>query len=1232
MHLRRLAIHALPGIEPGFTFEPPSAGINIVTGPNAIGKSSLARALQYLLESHGADPPALSLEAEFDSGDARWQVSRNGSQIVWRCNGEVASRPALPGADRVGLFRLSVENLLDDSDANDRALAERLRRELHGNFDLGQPRIEIGRRFAVHEAKRLADAGKARRRVEDEYVGLQRQEAELPALERRIETAVAASVRREHLEQALRLADAIDARKDRESALQRFPPDMDCLRGDELEQLEENEKRALSLNEELRDRQRDLETTEANLERTGLAPATPAPEEVQAAEERLRRLDKKSVERENARTAVAEASAALRDVLAHFNREDAPPRLDSDAIRRAEGIAQPMMAAQNRRRELQEQLALAGETPDAAQMERQRDGVEALRAWLAGNAADSGRTRTSTKLPRLVTWVAVAAAAFAALTSFIQGALIAFAGALVALIAFGAALFLLRGQRPAAPSATDAAMRRFDEADLPPPLQWNEQDVRQHLREVIEVRLNELTLQQTRAANSDQIRLQIRETDAEIEELDKARGALANEIGFDPLLPVVEFQRFIHLCSEWDKARTRHVQQRDRLDLLERDIAETAHLVREFVDPWRSPDAPALEDIAGQPDMVLLRGAFDDLRERIDAARNAQNGILAVKTAIQSLEQRIAEIDNAVESLFVQAKVEPRDRAALAARIDRLPQWKEANAALHTATTEEALVRARLVDQPDLVALTDEGDRARLQADRETSTVEAAEHTRLIREHTTIRTRLNDAGTDRKLEQAAADESRARQDLEDKRDEALLAVATKTLLDDVERAFEAEHEPAVLRRARDVFAEVTAGAFELRLRGDGTFIAHDVRQETARELAELSSGTRMQLLLAVRLAWIETQEQGGETLPLFLDEALTTSDEERFAVMAQSLERLAGAGDVGRDGTGDAIGDAVDDGIATGAEEGTGVGASHRTADGAAVEDREEDGAGTARRRQIFYLSARRHEPALWQQATGARPAVIDLAAVRFPPEVHSPEEYRIEAPPSIPAPDGRSAESYASLLGVPPRLDLHRPEGSIHLFHLLRDDPALLHTLMDTWRIGSLGQLGVLLASDAARTALPGEDLQCRLRQRCRVVRAWVELWRQGRGRPVDRGVLEQCTAISATFIDRVADLAVHVRGDAEALLQALREGKVDRFRTRKIDDLEQWLAEEGHTDDQERLTGEDRRRLTLQRAAPETAADAADVNRVVSWLESNDAAGDEADDWRGASDEGFGIERVPI
>ena len=1196
MHLRRLAIHALPGIEPGFTFEPPDAGINIVTGPNAIGKSSLARALQHLLASHATDPPALSLEAEFESGAARWQVTRNGNQIVWRRDGEVVSRPPLPGADRIGLFRLSVENLLDDSDANDRALAERLRRELHGNFDLGQPRIEIGRRFAVHEARRLADAGRARRRVEDEYVGLQRQESELPALEQRIDTAAAAGVRREHLEQALRLADAIDAQKDRESALQRFAPDMDRLRGDELAQLEENEKRVLRLNEELRDRQRDLETAEAALERTGLAQAAPVPEEVRAAEERLRQLDRKSVEREAARTAVADTGATLRDVLAHFNPAGAPPRLDADAFRRTEEVAGPLIAAQQRRRELKEQLALAGEAPEAADVERLRDAAEALRAWLAGDAAGSGRVSASAKFGRIVSWLAAAAVAFVAIAAFIQGAPVAFAGAVAALIAFSLALFLSRGPRTTAPSPTDAAMRRFGETGLALPPRWDEHGVRGYLRDVVEVRLNQLTLQQARAAISERIRLQIEDTEADIERLEEERTALAGEIGFDPRLPVAEFQRFVHLCSDWDKARGEHVRQRARFDLLDREIADTASLVRGFLRPWRATDAPGLEDPAGIPDMVLLRGAFDDLRARIDAARDVQDDIRAIRTDIGSLRQRIDEIDSAIESLFAQAGVAPRARAALAHRIEQLPPWKEASAALQQANTEETVVRARLAEQPAFVALADEGERARLQADLQTATIEAGEHTRLIQLQAEIRTRLNDAGADGKLEQAAAEESRARQALEDKRDEASLAVATTTLLDDVERAFEAEHEPAVLRRARDVFADVTARTFDLRLRSDGTFVAHDVRQEAARELAELSSGTRMQLLLALRLAWIETQEQGGEALPLFLDEALTTSDEDRFAVMARSLERLAGAVDEAR------------------------------------TEDRIEVGIGAGRGRQIFYLSARRHEPALWRQATGTSPAVIDLAAVRFPAGVVAPEKYQVEAPPSLPAPNGRSAEAYASLLGVPPRLDPHRPEGGIHLFHLLRDDLALLHSLMETWRIGSLGQLEVLLASDAVRTALPGEDLQRRLRQRCRVVRTWVELWRQGRGRPVGRGVLEQCSAISVTFIDRVAELAAQVRGDAEALVRALQAGEVDRFRARKLHELEQWLAEEGYVDDQDRLTGDDRRRLTLQRAVPATEVDAGDVNRVVSWLEANDAAGNGANDQGEASGDSIGGGRIRV
>ena len=834
MHLRRLAIHALPGIDPGFTFEPPHAGINVVVGPNAIGKSSLARALGYLLASRASDPPALSLEAELASGDARWQVSRNGNQIVWRRNGEIVPPPALPGADRIGLFRLSVEHLLDDDDANDKALAERLWRELHGNFDLSQPRIEITPRFARHEAGGLARAGNERRRVEREYAELQRREADLPDLERRIETAVAARARRDHLRQALGLADAIDARKAREAALQPFPPDMDRLRGDEIARLEEQERKTRELRETLRDRRRDLEAATADLERTGLARSTPPPEDMRATEERLRWLGEKSIERANVQVAWTEAGAAVRDALrqlgdrtverddtptgsagtsattvregpgqpgdrpikghnvqaasveagaavrdahAHVNRDDGPPRLDTGAFRRAEEVAVPLTTAQVRRRELKIHLDLAGEAPEAAEVERQRNGVEALRAWLAGNAADSGQPRAAGKPARIVCWVALAFAAFTAVAAYVQGALAALAGALVSLlslivlIVLGLAPFLQRARRSAAPPPTEEARRRFDETGLAPPPQWNEQAVRKHLGEVIEARLNALTLQQTRAAGSEGIAHRMRETDAEIDGLEERRAALAEEIGFDPRLPVADLQRFIHLCTEWDKVRARHVEHGARLDLLDREIGDAASLVRDFLGRWRPADS------AGRPDLVSLRSAFDDLKRRNDAATDASHRIETCENAIRSTEQRIAEIDEAVERLFTEAGIEPGDRAALAGRIELLPEWKEAREALRTASTEEALARDRLAEQPALVALAGEDERARLEAELAASTGKADEYTPLVEERTKIGTRLNDAGRDRKLEQAAAEEGRARQALEDKRDEALLAAA-----------------------------------------------------------------------------------------------------------------------------------------------------------------------------------------------------------------------------------------------------------------------------------------------------------------------------------------------------------------------------------------------------------------------------------------------------------------------
>ena len=1172
MRLGKLTIRTLPGIDQQFTVEPRSPGVNLVVGPNASGKSSLVRALKYLLGSRNDDPPALSLEAEFEDGETRWEVIRSGSQIDWRRNGAAASRPTLPGTEQIGLYRLSVESLLDHADASDRKLAERLRRELLGDCDLDALRAEAEpatrQAFGRREQRALVDAVKNRRDIENKYAALQREEVTLPDLQRRVDEARTARVRRERLEQASTLADAIEARRERKEQLGRFPPEMARLQGDERERLDELEKKARGLREELRTAQAALESAAAELERTGLAQAAPPLEQRQAIDAKLQELSELEAGRKHARAEVAKAQAAEQDARAHLGGGGEPPRVDDEACRRAEQLASDWTGATTRLSELQVQLKVAGDAPDAQHIDRLRDGAQALRGWLAASDAQTEPDDRRPRWPLLAAGGgALAACAAAGWALAVQDAPAALAAAVAAVLGAAVAVSLWRAARGGAvhPERTADGKRGFRRTGLDPPQRWDEPSVSVRLREV-EDEWDGLRLRQKRTEGVARLQADIEQVETGLEAMEAKKNDMAHEIGFDPTLPAVSFDRFLRLCADWDKERKQHAEQTARVANFEQRIADTARGVREFLDTW--PAAGGGGDPAGAtggggdtdaaadpPDLDLLRSTFKHLSDRITAADEARGAIREAR--IESRERDLNEAEEGARRRYTAAGVEPGDRAALTARLEQWPDWQQAKKALDEAVTEERLAREALNDQPDLIALAEAGDRTKLQTEHDAANHKAAAHTALIQEQQDIRTRLEAAGRDRRLEVAATAEDRARQALEDRRDEALLAEATTLLVGNVEQAFKTEHEPEILHRARTIFADVTACAFDLHLRADRTFAARDVNQEAERSLDELSSGTRMQLLLALRLAWTEAQEQGGATLPLFLDEALTTSDEARFKVMAQSLERIAGTGD--------------------GSE------------------------------RQIFYLSARRHETALWRQATGSEPAVIDLAATRLGAGVAAPETYRVEMPPPVPAPeDGKRAADYASRLDVP-RCDPRRSPGAIHLFHLLRDDLPLLHALMDTWRITALGQLEGLLESDAVHAAVPGEDVRERLRQRCRAVHFWTELWRVGRGRPVDRGVLEQCAdAVSDRFINEVSALAERQAGDGAALVAALNAGEVRYFHASKADLLEQWLADNGYVDDRERLTAADRRRLTLQRVAPATEADARDVNQVVNWLEA--------------------------
>ncbi|MCW2955713.1 MAG: hypothetical protein JWO69_582, partial [Thermoleophilia bacterium] len=357
---------------------------------------------------------------------------------------------------------------------------------------------------------------------------------------------------------------------------------------------------------------------------------------------------------------------------------------------------------------------------------------------------------------------------------------------------------------------------------------------------------------------------------------------------------------------------------------------------------------------------------------------------------------------------------------------------------------------------------------------------------------------------------AAADELAAR------RDEALRLAAASFLLEEAAGAYERTAAPRILTDANDFLARATAGRYELAIDEAGTIAARDRRALHAptRSLAALSGGTRAQLLIATRLAFARSAEL-GEPLPVFIDEALTTTDPERFEAVFEALAAIAAA-----------------------------------------------DG------RQFLYLTSNAADAGL-VDAVLTRAGHAPARHLQVGPRSVAPIR---ELPPrrEVPTPTaGEPSEAWATRLGVPP-LDLHADPESIHVWHLLEADASLVHRLLQA-RVTRVGEVRNL-AGRGLLDAIVGAEGAHAIRTSLDAWDAFVPEWRKGRTRPFThrddvRDVLVLADIKADTWLDRVWDAAVQLDHDPAALVTGIRSGsvKVTGFGS-KVDDLEHALRRSGH------------------------------------------------------------------
>ena len=1147
MILRRLAIERLPGIREGFDIELAGQGIQVVHGPNGIGKSSLCRAVEALYWADRGPARQTSLSAEFELNGETWRAEREASSLRWTHGGSNAS-PHLPKSRHRFCFFLRLRDLIDPSSAGTEDVATEIRRQMAGGVNLRQvgatlgapptPRAKGLKRRAYNEARDKVDSKSG------EHAALQKRADKLERLAAQLQEAETSERRLTHVDRAIDLAIKHVELAEAERSIATMPDALANLTGRELDEvlghrkmLSTYEKRARSLGRDRRDARTEQRASglEITLDDAVLTAWQNRADNLVRLEDKLGRARN---ELESVRAELSQHLEAVGSNLVDNAGLTLPNHAELfDFLRTSHELEACRTAVEEKLR-----LLDVGDTAheSAGEFDRIRDGIDALRRWLRTPNPESFAARLRARWPRLLI-VLLPLAAFLAIVSLTSVALsLAAIGGVAAGLCLAA---LLAWNGDAATRRRSAAKSAFEETGLEEPADWTIRDALSRLRELERIAANVEAIGQ-RARERKGFLAECEVLDERGRDVEARRKELAATLGLDDLSSDADLVDYARALDQLRRTCGGHAAQAGRVEELDRRHAERIAALAEFVEQYGEP-RPA-DAAAGQAALKRLSARNERLRQALE--REA--------TAVSQLEQNDEDQQRTLDTIaaiYASAGVDDGDEPELVAMLELRPEYRELRRSRDSLASKIELLESDLgLAGETSLAEMDGRSLERLKSDLKQEASCAGE---LRDEIADINARVKLAREGTSMANLIADREAARDELRDLRDQALSAMAGKFLLDEIEEEFELTQMPRVFERARAHFTAFTRHGYELKVAsGDSAprLYAQEAAGNRRRELEELSDGTLAQLLLAARIAFAEEVEQ-GQALPLFLDEALDQSDPVRFEAIVRSLGRVA-----------------------------------------------REQG------RQIIYLSADPLDVDRIRGALGihggelAEP--IDLGMTRRrAASPRGPDPLRVEPRPPVPAPDNRSPEEYGVLLQVP-AFRLQFGFGEQHLFYVLWDDLELLHALLGAG-IERAGQWRMVAKSELAKR-LAARDLNAdQIGARIDLLNTFCELRQEGRGRPVDADALLDSALPRSKFFNDVADIAQEVDGDAARLLavvESRQDPRLSGIRTITIQRLRNYLVENGYLDEREPLKESDLRLRAL--ATP--AANVLDTNLAVDCL----------------------------
>ncbi len=962
MRLKRLVIKDLPGIEsPGFSITTFQDGVNLVTGSNGVGKSSLIRALRYLItEPNRKKDPYLYLEATFEEKGCEIEVLRNGSTVVWKRSGTpLKNRPDLQSSEHLEYYWMTMESLITlNRDQNKKVSTQneqiltQVVKALTGGYDLSGLEKGLEKSKAEKERRELKEAFNTLKRVEKEHEDLFEKGERLTELKRKIHKAKQAERALIHLDLAIELSDHLETIKELENEKKRFSPHIAHLKGDELERLDRLEGQKDRLEKNLKGAKKSLSSTKEQLVLIRFKPSLKEQdsmrkgrEQVEIYEKRLNRAlgEQKESEREQRELEGKrrDQEGILRNLSGRFSEKTEKKRgcLGAIEVQRAEEFSRRWAHVELEISKLETRVESGDDSFESvkdpqAKIRSHRRAISCLNLWVALDQIE----RKSRKNWLLITLFA--AALLSLIFSLLRKEIVLILSSGVTFLGSVALLFH-KSRRLKRKTARELEQAGFEQN----PFEWTREA--QDLLEEVQEEYDRLRTLCQKSEERVLFERELKSLREERKKLEKAREAFAEQYGFDPCITTPSaFDILVKTLAEHQKISSEINHLEASIKIREEQVKSSQREAFAFLKHWEV-------EIDEKIDQESLEGALAELKRGLEKGEKSKRDIDLLEKDVKRQEEELDSKGKEIEAFYQEIRLAIGDKKGLEESFPLLEKWKRVEKRLEEERTLSRELKRKLKKEPDLIEKAEER-RDLLEEMRSECTEKINLKEGYIQELSRVEGHIKKVKEEHRLEEANRQRYEKQSSLSKKFKERVLGQAAQFLIEDIREKLKSQTD--LLEDVKKRFARFTSHKLrveELKIEELGVPVMQisEVGKGKRVTVEELSSAALAQLFLAIRLAWIKHLEQKKEypPLPIFLDEVLLTSDEERFRAIGKSLISLA----------------------------------------------RDEG-------RQIIYLAARSNEAIHWKEIVQDRPHLIELDEIRALPN-RAIWDYTLRLSPTYP-------------------------------------------------------------------------------------------------------------------------------------------------------------------------------------------------------------------------------------